>query len=362
MGLLRLHSKVVITKENGDEYVFNNHLHGIEHNTSVEDLTDTAKVTFPYSGKFQGRNLFAEPDPIFQQGDSIKIYQGYYPDLYLRFNGWISGISAKIPVEVSCQDHMYQLKNSSITYPQKRITYYYGRTSKGKISKKPLKNPRTIGESITLKGLLDYCLGESGEDWTYECPDVNLGLLLFTNVSIAKVFETLKDKYGLYARFRNEKLIVGFQYDAANTNTYKYEFNKTVPWAIIDDSDLQYQLADKVSLKVVAKLMGLNNTFEEVTVGDTDGAQRTLHFYWDGTTLPKPDLKKLAEEELLNGRFDGYRGSFTTFGYYPIQAGDVASLTSKKFPEKDGDYLVTSVSETFDQNGYKQRIEIGNKI
>lgn len=360
MGLLRLNSKIVITKDNEvDVYTLNNYINGIEHNTSVEDLTDTAKVIFPYSGKFKGRNLFGGENPLFEIGDNIKIYSGYYPNLYLRFNGWISAISAKTPIEVSCQDHMFQLKNSNITYPQKRITYYYGRTKTGKISKKPLKKPRVIGEAITLRELLEYCLGN---EWDLECPDVNLGHVLFTNVSIAKVLDILKEKYGLYSRFRDDTLVVGFQLDATKSNTYQYEFNKAVPWGIIDDSNLEWQLAQNVNIKVVAKLMGLNNTFEEVTVGDTDGAQRTLHFYWDGVTLPKPDIKKLAEEELTSKRYDGYRGSFETFGYYPIVAGDIVNLKSKKFPERDGNYSVTSVNEKLGMDGIRQVIEIGNKV
>lgn len=363
MGLLRLQSKVVFTKENGDQYTLNDYLNGIEHTTSVEDLTDTAKIIFPYSGKFKGRNLFATPDPIFEVGDKVEIYSGYFPDMVLRFTGWISAISAKIPVEISVQDDMWQLKNTTITYPQKRITYYYGKTSKGKASKKPLKKPKVIGDAITLHGLLEYMLGESGVgDWDWDAPEVNLGRLLFTNVSITKVFETLKDKFGLFARFRNGKLIVGFQHDARHSETYKYVFNEVVPWAVIDDSDLEYQNAKDVQLKIVAKLMGLTNTFEEITVGEVDGAQRTLFFYWDGVTLPKPDLKKLAEENLTNSRFDGYRGSFDTFGYYPIIAGDIATLESKKFPERDGDYLVIDVKESFGMGGIRQTIHIGNKI
>jgi hypothetical protein len=227
------------------------------------------------------------------------------------------------------------------------------------VSKKPLKKPRVVSANITLKELLEYCLGD---EWDLECPDVNLGQFRATNASVAKILEALKDKYGLYSRFRDDKLIVGFQYDASNTNTYKFEFDKVVPWGIIDDSDLTYQIAEDVSIKVVAKLMGLNNTFEEVTVGDTDGAQRTLHFYWDGVTTPKPNIKELAEKELSNSRYDGYRGSFETFGYYPIQAGDVATLSSAQFPERDGDYLVKSVRETLGMGGIRQVITIGNKI
>jgi hypothetical protein len=255
---------------------------------------------------------------------------------------------------------MYQLKNTNITYPQKRITYYYGKTSKGKISKKPLKNPRTVSANITLRELLEYCLDP--DDWTIDCPDVNLGQFRATNASIAKILDELRDKYRLFSRFRNGTLYCGFSYDARYTATYEYVFNKCQPNAIIDDSELEWTTADKTNIKVVAKLMGLNNTFEEVTVGDTDGAQRSIFAYWDGKTTPKPDIRKLAEEDLSNAKYDGYRGSFETFGLNNVMPGDVVRLKSDKFPERDGDYLVNGVSGNFGMDGNRQTIKIGNKI
>ena len=154
---------------------------------------------------------------------------------------------------------------------------------------------------------------------------------------------------------------VGLPFNAAVTKTVEFIFNKVTPYSVIDDSDLEYQLEKDLQVKVVAKLMGSNNTFEEVTVGDPDGAQRSLHFYWNGKGV-KPDILKLANLELSTNRYDGFRGSFETFGYSRIDAGDIAQLSDTKLPERNGLYLVKAVHRKFDMNGYRQNIELAKKV
>lgn len=358
MGLLRLYSKVTFTKSNGDIFTFNNYANGMEWDGGIEDLTDTFKLTLPKAGKWKGKDLFSGSAPIFEVGDKVKVEAGYFPTLYTVFDGWVSSISAKIPIEIMCEDDMWLLKNTNITYPSEALRQTVHISKK---NGKPSKRTKVISPNITLKQLLDNIL-PADIDYTKDTADVQLGQFRATQVSVAKILDVLKSKYGLYSYFVNHELHCGLAYNAATTTTYKYEFEKVQPNGIIDDSNLEYQLSKDISVKVVAKLMGANNTFEEVTVGDTDGAQRSLHFFWDGTTLPKPDIKKLAEIELSSSKYDGFRGSFTTFGYYPIKPGDIAELVSTKLPERNGKYLVKSVKGNFGMNGYKHDIEIGNKV
>lgn len=358
MGLLRLYSKITFTKKNKDQFIFNNYMNGCEWDGGIEDLTDTFKITFPKSGKWQGKDLFAGSAPIFEVGDQVLVEVGYYPNLVTVFDGWVSAISAKIPVEIQCEDDMWLLKNTNITYPSKDLINTVHLSKKNGTASKRTK---TISPNITLKQLLDNIL-PADIDFTDDTVDVNLGQIRVTNSSVAKVLDTLRDKYGLYSYFVDHKLHCGLAYNAATTNTYKYIFEKVQPNAVIDDSDLEYQLSKDISVKVVYKLMGNNNTFEEVTVGDTDGAQRSMFAFWDGVTLPKPDIKALAEIELNSTRYDGFRGSFTTFGYYPIKPGDIAWLQSEKLPERDGKYLVKNVKGTFGMDGYRHEITLGNKV
>ena len=60
-------------------------------------------------------------------------------------------------------------------------------------------------------------------------------------------------------------------------------------------------------------------------------------------------------------RFEGYRGSFETFGDYFIRHSDQVTLKSFEYPEREGTYLVDSVDTYFGKNGFRKSIELGPK-
>ena len=348
--MLRLYTKITFTKANRDTYEFP-FVTECQTEESYENLTDTFKITMPRNIKMDGKVLFNGANPIFERGDRVKVELGYFPTLRTVFEGWVTDIGAKIPLEITCEDDMWLLKNTNVTYPSKELLNV---TYTSKKNGTPQTRAKQISTNITLKQLLDNILPA---DIEYAEPllDVNLGQFRITNASVSMVLDELRKEYGLYSYFRDGLLYVGLPSNASDTVTQEFEFERT----IIDDSELQYQLSKDISVKVVAKLIGLNNTFEEVTVGDTDGSQRTFHLYWDGVTLPKPNLKEFAQLKLDESKYDGYRGSFETFGEPYVRHGDIVKLTSKKLPERDGNYLVTSVKRTFGMGGYRQVIEVG---
>lgn len=92
--------------------------------------------------------------------------------------------------------------------------------------------------------------------------------------------------------------------------------------------------------------------------GDTDGELRTLNYY----NLSKADLEKVAKKEAERIRYEGYRGSFTSFLLPQVQHGDTVILDDKKLPDRKGSYLVKSVTTTFGQGGGRQKIEIDRKV
>lgn len=356
--LLRLQSKITFTKANNDTVVLRDFVNGMSTTESYENLTDTFKITVPHSIKARGMDIFNGENPLFERGDEVKAEMGYFPNMVNVFNGYVSMVSAKIPTEIMCEDDMFLLKNINITFPSKRHIQTNRISKKGKVGKR-LKKPKIIiDKGYTLDEMLNVIIPD---DIEYECPDVFLGKTAYTNVSISRILDDLKTKLGLYSYFRDGKLHVGLASNAATTTTHEFVFNEVVPWGVIDDSELEYQLAKDIKLKVVAKLLGDNNTYEELTVGDSDGAQRSFFMYWDGKTK-KPDLKTFAELKLKDARYDGFRGSFETFGYKYVRHGDIVKFTDKKLPERDGSYLVVSVKREFGMNGYKQTIELGNRV
>lgn len=343
--------------DSGKKYIFDE-ISSFETAESFENLTDTFKITLPLNVRIDGKPLFNGTDPVFRRGDFVKVESGYYPSYRTVFEGYVAQVSPKIPVTITCEDDMFLLKNTNVTYPSKRRIQYY-RVKKNGDTGAALKRPKIITEAVTLKQLLDNIMPDNVEYSTnIEC---NLGKFVVTNASVSKVLEELRSKYGLYSYFRNHILYVGLPNNAADTNTEEFIFESLVN-PVINDDDLEYQLAKDLDLKIVAKMIGLNNTFEEVTVGATDGAVRTFHLFWDGKSA-KPDLTAFANLKLEEVRYDGWRGSFPTLGEPYVRHGDIVKLSSKRYPERDGSYLVSSVKRSQDTgSGYKQRIYIANRV
>ena len=324
--MLRLQSKITFTsKTDGTEIVFD-FVNQVEIETSYENLTDTAKITIPRKLNFDGKPIAVGVDSIFKRGDTVKIELGYFPDLRTVFEGYVSKVNPKTPIVLECEDKMFILKTTIISK--------YSKTS------------------VTLKNLLTDIIGDVVEFRTLL--DVELGSFKVSNASVAKVLDTLKSDYGFYSYFVNGVLNVGLAADSSDTQTIEYKFEEN----IIDDSSLEYQRSEDMRLKVKAvSINSSDNSKIEVEVGDEDGALKT--FYTQNATLE--GLRQFANLKLTEWKYEGFSGSFTTFGEPYVRHGDTAKLISSKFPEKNGLYEVVSVKRSFGMDGYKQDIELGIK-
>ena len=114
--MLRPVAYVTITKSDGSQTVFN-WINYIEISKSYEHLTGTAKVILPKRITDTGLELFSGALPIFERGDNVLIEGGYFPNRYTLFEGFVSKVSARIPVEIDCEDYMYLFKQFKFTYP-----------------------------------------------------------------------------------------------------------------------------------------------------------------------------------------------------------------------------------------------------
>jgi hypothetical protein len=354
--MLRCISKITITPTLGKPIELD-FINEVEVVTSYDKMTDTAKVMFPRNINYEGKNVFVGKDALFKRKDKIKIELGYDTKLRTVFEGYITKVGASNPIVIECEDEMFILKNTNITYPEKTGTITVGKSGK------PLKKPIITSDPITLNQLLDYMIPS---DITYKIivnnstgtsivSDVNLGNFRATKVSVTEILDTLKKEYGLYSYFQNGVLYVGLPYNSAKSNTEEFAFEKT----IINGEDLDYQQADDLNLKVVAISMDSNNTKKQIEVGDTDGSQRTYYTY----NASDDDLKIFANSKLKEIKYTGYSGKILTFGEPFVKHGDIAKITSLKFPEQDGYYAIVGVNYSMSVGGgYKQTIDVGRFI
>ncbi len=345
--MLRLYSKITFTsKTTGNDIVFD-FVNNIELESSYENLTDTAKIILPRKLNFDGKPIVVGVNSLFKRGDKVKIELGYFPNLRTVFNGYVTKLSTNSPLVIECDDSMFILKQTIVTYPKK-----YSLVTQGK-SGRHLKHAKKISAKITLKELLDNIIPNEVE---YKCLlDVNIGSFRASNASVAKVLETLKSDYGFYSYFVDGVLNVGLASDASDTKTVGFEFEEN----IIDDTSLEYQRKEDIRLKVKAiSINSSDNKRITVDVGDDDGVQKTV--YTQNTT--EADLLKFANLKLDALKYEGYKGKFETFGEPFVRHGDNAKLTSKKYPEKNGTYSIISVNRSFGMDGYRQIIELGIRV
>jgi len=353
--MLRPKFYITITNQEGQqaEFDFCNYF---ETDESFEHLTDTAKVTIPRELTQDGINLFTGSNPIFKRRDKIKIESGYFPNRETLFEGFISHVSANIPVQLECEDYMFVMKSYTITYPKQATV----RTTS--ISGKPLKYPRVTSENIKLKGLIDWIFSEGEyldllDGITYEIVDnVELGQVRFSNMTPAQCFDKLRDDFGLTTYFVGTKLYIGFGNNAVSTKEAEYVMEEVC----INSNEMDYQEARDVRIKIKCVGMLPDNTRVEAEAGDVDGEQRTYHYY---NISDRATMVSLAEQRVKDQKYTGFRGEFETFGEPRLNHGDRCKIVSYKLPERNGTYLIKGVKRRGGVDvGYRQVFDLGEKI
>lgn len=289
-----------------------------EHESTWQKLTDVCSVELPRKMHLKDKAL----KDLLKIGGAVSIQLGYENRNDNVFTGFIRQINPIIPVKIECEDAMWNLKQNNVTHQFKNAT---------------LKDiVEHIAPGVAHK-LLDVEIGKYTipEDW-----------------SAAKVLEDLKSNYGLYSFFRDGKLQVGLQYDPDYAVTKAFSFEQN----IISHS-LEFFTKENIRLNVEAISIGKDNKKTTVQVGDERGEKRTMHFYNLSTT----ELKAAAERELARLKYDGYRGSFTTFGKPFVRHGDIVELTDPTY-DRSGKYWVDKVVRKFNTSGYRQEITLGAAV
>lgn len=329
--MLRLFSKITINKTTFTAVV------NTEIETTWQTLTDTALIEVPNTFKRNGRPITVGDEGFFKRGDSVKIEYGYYPNLNVEFEGYIRKIYVDNVIKIEAEDAGYLLKQETKTFSAKEVT------------------ANSLLEEISP---IDYIT-----------EDAALGKFRITRVTPAQVLDELRKKYGLVSYIRGGVLRTGLAYylDEGKNVTFDLEKN-------IIENDLEF--IDVNELKPV--VLGLNSKDDntivekyayyeagktEPTIADKkpDGYEQTDKINI-AEEISVKDLETLITNTLKRRISTGIRGSFTSFAEPSVTHGDRVILKSRKFPEKQGTYLVKKVVKSFGVNGGRQEITLDTKI
>jgi len=282
--------------------------------TSWKKLTDTAMITLPRKVKDFDRY---KVNDVFQAGDPVIIRLGYDGDLYDEFTGYIFKVTTGVPIEITLEDEMYQLKRNTVS-----------------ISK----------ASCTLKQLLN----EIAPDYTVQCDDTAIGSVRYSNKLVSEILDDLKTKIGLYTYFRGKTLVCG------RTSIDGGQHVK-----VTIEKQAQETLKERNIEQVYVRLESLqkNGKMLKGEKGEKKGNTITIK----QPNLTKVEIQKIVDDTYTRATMPGLSGDLTLFGVPRIQHGMIADLSSILYPEKNGAYYIDSVTKEVDTKTYRQVAKLGDQ-
>ena len=366
-------------------------VHELTYSDSWRDFTNEGKIILPRnlyvrdsSGKLVSINIGGfTTSPLLMRGDRVTMDFGYryfkgnkevFESTYNPktgdhlFDGWISEVTSKKPIEFKVEDNFWQLKQT----PCPTHTFKATDTLESIVNflLAVYNKNKSISDQFTFRPLTTTTFGE-----------FRVG-----NETIAEVLGRLRKTYHFESTFRGNELRTGIQvYVEADAKKHTFTFQQN----IISD-DLSYKKKEDLTLSILA-----SNKIEEETGKTTkDGTMKTkcvrlevlvtlrngsdtpVYFikkkdedYPPNTggermTMQYPgaktieDLKSQATAEIKKYYYTGLKGKFTTFGIPFTKVGDNAQIVDPILPERNGLYKVKSVDYSAGVNGIRQVIEL----
>lgn len=382
-----------------------------EAHSTWEDLTQTLKVVLAKNAKYQikgtdeyiylgnttasNSNLggFDKP-PVFMRGDLIALRAGYYTQLNGDndttqvndiFSGYISTVSPKLPFTLMCEDAMWLCKQ--IPTPTKT----WAAQSLQSIVK------AILGANTSLEMLTRYAkygVTLSVSEFNDEGIIFNVSNIQTLRGSLAMFLDRLKSQYKVDSYFRGSELRVGLtHYVPADNVDHEFTFQKN----IISDG-LEWRRRDDMQMSVIVKsfynVAGGGSTVDSQTKTKAASTEILVYSHKTATTdgfdyvvkkkgepfsendigerylynlySPITDVKTLfgmGKEYLKKHYYDGFRGTFTTFGVPFVKHGDTVHIVDNILTERTGYYKVKSVTYRGGYDiGLRQDITIDYKI
>lgn len=342
------------------------------HNDS-QHIGSTCDLTVPQNARIQyetGEYLSAPIKNLFNTGDEIVIKASYGGgffgksyDVVTVFEGYVYDFLEGTPMKIKCLDAVYLLNQEprTISYPDP-------------VKKKPykVKFKTLIEEIIEGTGIELIPIGSSFQDEngiTVNNPifDMELETISFKQMTPVAMLEWIKREMGINISLMGKKLYVNVA--KFTVNTIKLDTRVNVIQSNLQTTNLK-NLKKAVSgskskgsnsvylnLKVKAWFIREDGIKDSVEVGDEHGQLREVFFY---KVLPRTEThyKELANQALEKFKHGRYQGDVETLLYPFCDLFDRIEYTDFRYPEKNGVYVVTGITQSFSEKGFRRRLKL----
>ncbi len=305
------------------EDVILNQITECEFESSFKEMTDRGTITMPRSLKFFEKQNVKE---VFRRGDAVTVAFGYDGNNVEEFVGYISEVSADIPIVIKIEDEMFNVRKIPVNFAHKNISL-----------------------DELLKAIIPGYEIDALEG-------VQLGAVRLAKTAVGRVLEKLQSEWGLFAYMRGKTVVCGKYYaDESEFPPVKFHLERNCV-----STSLNYQKKEDISLKIKVVSTLKNGTKIEVDgIGDKDGNERQLTFY---NIEVKAELERLGKLEYEKYKQDRFDGSFTAFGIPSVRHGLKAHIKSTLYDDRSGTYYIEKVVKSFGPDGIRQEITLGDKV
>ena len=299
-------------------------LDSVEVHRSVELLADTCKIVLPAA---EYNRAIGVEDKL-KRGDKASVKFGYVETgIVEEFSGYLQTVSTDGgSITLTLEDALYTLRKAIPDATLKAVS----------LERLLLHVLKAVGSSLQL---------DCSYTWTYE-------KFVIAGATAYDVLKKVQEECAADIYIQGNTLHVHAVGEKVGVER-KYDFAVNV-----EECDLTYRQAADKKYKVKVKATNPDGSIKEVEVGATGGDQIEI-------TCPTADaasMKLRGEMELKRRSFDGYEGSITTWLIPECLPGDSATLHDDDYSQKDGTYLVTSVTTTFGKEGGKRKIDLGYRL
>ncbi|WP_220764304.1 hypothetical protein [Flavobacterium sp. UMI-01] len=263
---------------------------------------------------------------VFRKGDAITIYFGYDGNNEKEFEGYISEVSADIPIVIKFEDEMFNVRKIPVNYS---------------------------AANTGLKELLQTIIPGYEID---ALEGVQLGAVRLAKTGVGAVLDKLQSDWGLYTYMRGKTVVCGKYYvDESEYKPVNFNLERNCV-----STALNYKKKEDVSLKIkVVSTLSNGKKIEVDNIGDKDGNERQLTFY---NIELKAELERLGKLEYEKYKVDKFEGSFTAFGIPTVRHGLKVTIKSNLYEDRNGNYYIEKVVKTFKPGGIRQEITLGDKV
>lgn len=291
--------------------------------SSWKMLTDTAEIILPRKlADFDKKKI----EELFVEGDRVVIELGYNGEYYTEFVGYINKVAKSIPLRILCEDEMYKLKRTNISFSGKNVK---------------------LGD-LLAKVAPGYTLDTYG--------DTVIGKVRYSNVTAAQVLEDVQKKLGFYSYFTSDKVLhVGKVYgDQSGVKPVTIYLERN---AVADELEYEKRDNDKIRVKAISITKGGKKI--EVSVGDGGGSMKQLSY---PGIVSKIELEKLARKDYERLKKERMSGNITLFGIPRVEHGMIVDFISELYADRAGRYYIDKVTKDFkDDATYRQVLEMGER-